>query len=185
MARRRLASPQRRAQQGAVAVMFALSLVVLMGFAGLALDGGRLYVNKAELQNAADACALAAAQVLPPNGVIPAATFELARNAGRTVAMRNSFDLQSSSVSSDDVTVEFATAPVDAAWTGNAAEASANDARIARCTVAPASLALWIMPVLRITSARVSARAAATLAIFTPNCAPGPARCTVMASLVQ
>ena len=32
---------------------------VLIGFAGLVLDLGRLYVNKTELQNAADACALA------------------------------------------------------------------------------------------------------------------------------
>jgi len=48
-------------QRGAVAIITGLAMVVLVGFAGLALDGGRLYLTKTELQNAADACALAAA----------------------------------------------------------------------------------------------------------------------------
>ena len=52
--------PSRRDQRGAVAIIVGLTIAVLVGFAGLALDGGRLYVNKTELQNAADACALAA-----------------------------------------------------------------------------------------------------------------------------
>jgi Flp pilus assembly protein TadG len=46
-------------QRGAVAIIVGLVLAVLMGFAGLALDVGHLYVEKTELQNAADACALA------------------------------------------------------------------------------------------------------------------------------
>ena len=50
----------RRNQRGAVAIIVGLTLAVLIGFAGLALDLGRLYVNKSELQNAADSCALAA-----------------------------------------------------------------------------------------------------------------------------
>ena len=186
MARHRIARPRRHAQQGAVAVMFALSLVVLMGFAGLALDGGRLYINKAELQNAADACALAAAGFLPATGAIPAATFELARNAGRTVATRHKADLQSAAVSGDDVTIEFSTAPTGASWTDNTATAAFNGARVARCKVAPAtSLALWFMPVLSSASAQVDAVAAATLDAPNPNCAPGAGLCTVLPSLVQ
>ena len=51
-------------QRGAVAIMVGLSLVVLVGMFGLAVDSGQLYVNKAELQSAADACALAASQEL-------------------------------------------------------------------------------------------------------------------------
>lgn len=51
-------------QRGAVAVIVALSLVGMIGFVGLALDLGKLFVAKSELQNSADACALAAAREL-------------------------------------------------------------------------------------------------------------------------
>lgn len=166
MRSQRLHSPRRGAQRGAVAVMFALSLVVLMGFAGLALDGGRLYVNRTELQNAADACALAAARLLPPGGGIAAATFLVAETSGRTLATRNSIDFQRAAIPADAVTVEFATAPTGAAW--QLAGAADKDAVHARCRIAPAALALWFMPVLGIKTAEVSAMAAATQAPGTP-----------------
>jgi NAD(P)H-hydrate repair Nnr-like enzyme with NAD(P)H-hydrate epimerase domain len=51
-------------QRGAVAVMFGLSLVVLFGFIALVFDLGRTYVVRTELQNAADAAALAGAKDL-------------------------------------------------------------------------------------------------------------------------
>ena len=57
--RRNRNHPGGRQERGVVAIIVALSLVVLVGFAGLALDLGKLYVAKSELQNSADACALA------------------------------------------------------------------------------------------------------------------------------
>ncbi|MCW8917682.1 MAG: Tad domain-containing protein [Gammaproteobacteria bacterium] len=51
-------------QRGAILVMTVLFLVILLGFAALALDLGRLYVLRTEMQNAADAAALAAAAEL-------------------------------------------------------------------------------------------------------------------------
>lgn len=51
-------------QHGYVLVMLVLVLVVLLGIAALALDLGRLYVLRTEMQNAADAAALAAAAEL-------------------------------------------------------------------------------------------------------------------------
>jgi len=51
-------------QRGATAVVVAVSLLVLIGFAALAIDLGYLYVVKNELQNAADAGALAGAKAL-------------------------------------------------------------------------------------------------------------------------
>jgi hypothetical protein len=48
-------------EQGAVAVLVALSLVVLLGFSALAVDVGAMYAEKAQLQNGADATALAIA----------------------------------------------------------------------------------------------------------------------------
>jgi Flp pilus assembly protein TadG len=54
----------RRAQdeRGATAVMFALLLVPMLGFAAIAVDVGALYAERARLQVAADAAAIAVAQ---------------------------------------------------------------------------------------------------------------------------
>ncbi len=46
-------------QQGFALVYLTLAMVLLMGMTALALDTGHLYVIKAQLQNAADASALA------------------------------------------------------------------------------------------------------------------------------
>lgn len=51
-------------QTGAVAIMVALLLIVFIGFAALAIDLGHLYVVRNEIQNAADAGALAGARFL-------------------------------------------------------------------------------------------------------------------------
>ena len=51
-------------ERGATLVVVAITLIVLLGFAGLALDVGYWYLIRNELQNAADAGALAGAQVL-------------------------------------------------------------------------------------------------------------------------
>lgn len=53
-----------RRQHGAILVLTVLLLVILLGFAALALDLGRLYVLRTEMQNAADAAAMAAAAEL-------------------------------------------------------------------------------------------------------------------------
>lgn len=49
-------------ERGAVIVLTALALPILLIFMGLALDLGNLYIHKARLQNAADAAALAGAK---------------------------------------------------------------------------------------------------------------------------
>jgi hypothetical protein len=53
-----------RNQDGGVIVLVAVSMVALLVFSALAIDVGHLVVARNELQNAADAGALAAAQVL-------------------------------------------------------------------------------------------------------------------------
>lgn len=68
---RRLILPLRRAtthdvgthrEHGAVAVLTAILMIVLLGFAALAVDGGMLYAKRAQLQSGADAAAIAVAQ---------------------------------------------------------------------------------------------------------------------------
>src|SRR6476660_3817128 len=54
----------KRRQTGAVILTVALALLFLLGFMGIALDFGHLFVVKTELQTATDSCALAAAQEL-------------------------------------------------------------------------------------------------------------------------
>ena len=49
-------------ERGATAVIFALLLVPMLGFAAIAVDIGSLYADRAQLQVAADAAALAVAQ---------------------------------------------------------------------------------------------------------------------------
>jgi len=58
-----------RSQSGAVAILVALLMIVFLGIAALALDVGYLYVVRTELQNAADAAALAGAGRLYPRSI--------------------------------------------------------------------------------------------------------------------
>ena len=78
-------------QQGAVAIIVALSLVVLVGMLGLVLDLGHLYVTKTELQNAADAAALSGAKEL--NGKVTG--INNAINKAIEAAGKNKFNLNS------------------------------------------------------------------------------------------
>lgn len=52
-------------QKGSVMIIVTISLLVLVGFAGLAIDGGSAYLAKSRLQISADAAALAGAKDLP------------------------------------------------------------------------------------------------------------------------
>ena len=56
------------ANAGQVLVVFALSLITLLGFAGLALDGGSTFAQKRSQQTAADMAALAGANDYLVNG---------------------------------------------------------------------------------------------------------------------
>ena len=50
----------RRLQSGQAIVLIALMMIVLIGMLGLAIDGGRAYIDRRELQDAVDAAVLAA-----------------------------------------------------------------------------------------------------------------------------
>jgi hypothetical protein len=77
-------------QHGAVMVTVAFALLFLLGFMGIALDFGHLFVVKTELQTASDSCALAAAQEL--DGAPDALT--RATNAGVTAGNLNKVNFQ-------------------------------------------------------------------------------------------
>ncbi len=70
----RLITRLRDDESGASAVMVGVMLTVLVGFAGVAVDVGAMYSERAQLQNAADAGALAAAKHCSTNGDCATAT---------------------------------------------------------------------------------------------------------------
>lgn len=78
-------------QCGAVMILFAVSLTVLLGFMALVIDLGRTYVVRTELQNAADSAALAGAKDLNQTaaGVTSAVTTAIA------MAAQNNFKFSS------------------------------------------------------------------------------------------
>jgi hypothetical protein len=62
--KKNLKSLNLRDESGAVLVMVAIAMVALLGFTALTIDGGRLFSEKSQLQNALDAAVLAGAQGL-------------------------------------------------------------------------------------------------------------------------
>jgi len=79
-------NPRGSAPRGQVLIIVALSLVVLLALAGIAVDIGRLMAERRHLQTAADAGALAACQSLI-DGVVP--DVDLAAQTARSVASTN------------------------------------------------------------------------------------------------
>jgi Flp pilus assembly protein TadG len=162
---------QRSRQRGAVAVIVGLTMVVMIGAVGLAMDAGRLYISKTETQNAADACALSASLDLTGAPNIPAAQFAIAENAGRAVARRNRTNLQRTAVTNAEITVQFGSA-LTGPWVG--AAAASPDARYVRCTIAEPAVASTFMRLLGFTTSAVNSLASATLAPSQTNCAAMP-----------
>lgn len=149
-----------RRQKGAVAITVGLSLVVLIGFLGLVVDLGQMFVTKTELQNAADACALAAAREL--DGAPDALT--RAVNAGIAVGTHNRVGFQADAVGiqADDITFSPVLSP-NANYV-SAATANAATARYARCVLDRPGILMYFMQVLGFGPQTVSAGAVASLA---------------------
>jgi hypothetical protein len=168
---------QRVRQRGVVAVIAAIALPIMIGFVGLALDGGRLYMQKTELQNAADACALAAARELtcdPAAGPCAASFLINAENAGLTVAGRNRIDFQGSLIGSAQLTaadIQFSTTfGPSGSYLSRAAGASPA-AKYARCQPHQTGILPWFMQVLGVGAQAINAQSVATLSPAMTNCA--------------
>src|ERR1700747_1909435 len=71
----------RRGKRAQSLVIVALSATALFGIIALGLDAGRLYFQRRDVQNAADAGALAGAQDLIPNAVVTSPTQQMINNA--------------------------------------------------------------------------------------------------------
>lgn len=166
-----------RRESGVVAIIVALSIFALMGFAGLVFDLGRLYVNKTELQSAADACALAAANELVCDATTGACSIEFLRNAeaaGIFVASRNQKDFQGSGISIAQGDVRFHTALEPNSSYLPATTGVNTASKFAMCTARSTGIVPWFMGVLGIGANNVSATAVATLAPGQTACVAAP-----------
>lgn len=114
-------------ESGGVIVTFAILLVLLMGFTGLALDMGHLFIVRSELHTAMDACALAGAQEL--DGLSDSLT--RAKNAGIAAGNANRVDMQSATWSGKSRVTETDISFFDK---GHIATTSPSDARFVRCS---------------------------------------------------
>jgi hypothetical protein len=163
-------------QRGVIAVIAAVSLVVFMAMAGLVLDMGRLFVIKAELQGAADACALAAARELDgrPDSL------QRAVNAGVHVAVRNPVDLQSAPVQASPSAVTFSSQL--AGPYVSASSITPSTARYVKCAPSPVSAATWFMRVAGVASSTVGGEAVAKLSASQAGCAVPVGLCTAQTS---
>jgi hypothetical protein len=160
-----------RSQGGAVAVAAAVSAAVLVGFLGVVVDAGRLYVVKTELQNASDACALAAAFELDGN----ANALTRAENAGIAVATRNTLHFQSGPVSATASDIKFSTTLSGAGgdnsvYITQAAGAPA-ESRFVMCTLELPSLGMSLSTIIGAKATAVAGQAVATLAPAQTSCA--------------
>lgn len=119
-------SPCRHRQRGVTAIIYALMLAVLLGFAGLAVDLGLMYHRKTQLQNAADSMALAAAQRLNGTAAGVAAARVQAQNLASSLRTG-----QATPLSWSDSALGFSNDPdaPDAAWLS-----------VSAATAAPAAL---------------------------------------------
>jgi hypothetical protein len=180
-------------QGGAVAIMVGISIVVLVGFLGLVIDLGHLFVAKTELQNAADACALSAARELSN---LDSSALNRATNAGIVAGggcpsglnpcppdvFRNKTDLQAATVDVQPADVTFS-ANYSGAY--DRPDPLPADTKYVRCSpheTNPRSYVMWFMQVLGIQSATVRAEAVAKLSPSQSACAIPLGICAPQAS---
>ncbi|GAB3628023.1 pilus assembly protein TadG [Pandoraea terrae] len=161
-------SPKR--QRGVIAIMVGLMLFMLIGFAGIAIDLGKLYIAKSELANAADSCALAAARDLTK-----AVSLAASEAAGITAGTRNRVLLQSEDVSlSTDSSVTFSKTFNGTYQTkGQYSAADLPSISYVRCTAQRTGIANWFMGVARaaLGSSAVAATAVASTTQAQTTCA--------------
>lgn len=110
LTRRRPPLPSPKSQRGAAIVLIVVALAALLLMAGLALDSGHLMLNKARLQNAVDAAALAGAKALDETGSTATATAQALQAFGSNSSSSGNQELSrayASGSGSIAITVEY------------------------------------------------------------------------------
>lgn len=169
----------RKKQRGAVIVTVALVLLFLLGFMGLALDFGRLFVVKTELQTALDSCALSAAQEL--DGASDALT--RATSAGKTAADLNKINFQGAATGIAETEVVFSDSLIG---TYSHTFMPVADARYAKCLHTKSGIAPWILHALSAFSGNGTYGASQSVAaVAVATRAPSQSNCLVPVGVCQ
>jgi len=157
-------------QRGVFTIISTLAAVTVLLFVGLVVDAGRMMLVHAELQNAADACALAAAGELnnSPNGT---ASTRAALAGKQIVANWSLQNFQSEPISSADVALRFSTS-----LNGTFSETGSASARVAECRITHPGLSSVLMKLADLTNLTPQAVARAGLV-------PGGRVCTLPLAL--
>lgn len=169
--------PRRHHQRGAVVIVLGVTIVMLIGFAGLAIDLGRFFVIKSELQNAMDACALSAASQLSPKSnnantiakVVAYGKFLSTEGIGVPVSPKNKANFQSTPLNPSILEITFSdnnAGPFSSSWTA--------DTSHVMCTYPLANLPIYFMKVLNpfLSTQIVTASAVASKQLPLTSCAP-------------
>lgn len=171
----------RRPQHGAVAVAFILFSVVLLGFVAFAMDVGRLYISKAELQNAADSCALSASAALTGTD---ANQLQVAENYGIAAGTRNLVSMQETAPTIAPANITFSSA-LNGSYVVRDAVAAENvlNMRYVRCTLSETDISplmiqvINLLPGQHVGTGAARATAVASLEPSLSNCAVPLAIC--------
>lgn len=128
-------------QRGAVIITVFMLMLFLLGFMGIALDFGKLFVVKSELQTAVDSCALAAAQELD----LQPTAIERAINAGLTAGNLNSVNFQSTSWSGQG---QLVAADITFKDTGYSTTTDPGVAHYVECAHQQPAVQMWLLKAL-------------------------------------
>lgn len=158
-----------RRQRGAIAVMLAVLIFAMIGLLGIVIDLGHLYVRKTELQNAADAAALAGARQMNSrsSGIAAAVTASIA------MAAVNASDLGRTPVTITDAQVRFGPSP-DGPWSDSAtaqgAASSMHFIKVDTTGIAQGTRRTWFMPLI---NSALASTTATGIAVAGPSLCEG------------
>ena len=152
--RRQHPAPARR--RGAIALMFALTLVLLLCTAGLVIDLGRLYVLKSELQNGADSAALAGAKEID----LSSAGIVKASNKAIAFAAENDFNF-GTALTLSTADISFGATPTGPWFSVSEAQASPSGKSFIRVGTGSKIVNTYLMAASGISSATTAASAVA------------------------
>src|SRR5260370_18686746 len=142
-------------------VMSAIGMLSMLLAVGLGVDISRFYLAKAELQNAADAAALAGASALNST------SYGITEAVNRaTQEVKNKYDFNNSDVSLSDTNVLFAANLNDDPYMSAAsAQASAANIKYVRVTTQPSAIGVSFAKMVLGNSKNLSASATAGLSV--------------------
>ena len=123
------------AQRGAIAIILAVTFLVIIGLMALALDLSRLFNRKVDLQVVADVTAMAAAQSLTGTS----AGIDAARISAQSAASHQKYDYGSAALPWSDAAMQFSNSPTGGWMSGDAAKAKPGSIMFVRVDTAALS----------------------------------------------